>query len=90
MAKSMERKMIDAMIRYGLTDKQFSPRTFARVMSLEAYEVQDSFIQAVGMYVDEMTMHVNTNYNTVDNILDLAHIVHQTFPPSGQQLFEFD
>ena len=35
MAKSMERKIIDGMIRNGLTDKQFDARTFARYMSLE-------------------------------------------------------
>ena len=90
MAKSMERKIIDGMIRNGLTDKQFDARTFARYMSLEGYEVQDSFIQAIGMYIDEMTMHVNTEYNTIDNILHLAQIVHHTFPPSGQQTLDFD
>lgn len=89
MAKSMERKIIDGMIRNGLTDKQFDARTFARTMSLEPYEVQDSFIETIGYYVHEMGMHVQTQYNTVDNILNLANIVHQTFPSPNQQEFDF-
>ena len=90
MAKSMERKIIDGMIRNGLTDKQFDAGMFARIMSLEPYEVQDSYIETIGLYVHEMGMHVKAKYNTTDNILDLAHIVHSTFPSSDQQAFDFD
>lgn len=89
MAKPMERKIIDAMIRAGLTDKQFSPSRFGRTMSLEPYEVQDSFIQSVGFYVYEMGLHVESGFRTSDNIHTLAQTVKSTFPPSGQQMFEF-
>lgn len=90
MPKSMERKVIDAMIRNGLTDKQFSPSTFGRVMSIEPYEVQDSFIQSIGFYIYEMGLHVESGFRTADNIHTLANNVKSSFPSSGQGSFNFD